>query len=145
MVGKYLIVDKSILPDVFEKVVEVRELLTNGQIKGVSEAVKTVGISRSTYYKYKDFVFSPSQNTMGRKAVISLMLNHELGVLSEVLNHLSEMGANILSINQSIPINQKASVMLTVDINDMDYTIDNAILNISNINGVLATRLLSIE
>ena len=59
MKGKYLIVDKSILPDYFEKVIEVRNLLRDGKFQNVSEAVKEVGISRSTYYKYKDFIFLP--------------------------------------------------------------------------------------
>lgn len=145
MLEKYLIVDKSILPDVFEKVVEVNELLNSGKFKGVSEAVKHVGISRSTYYKYKDFVFLPSTDTIGRKAVISLTLNHEQGILSEVLNRLSVMGCNILSINQSIPINRKASVMLTLDISELQTTIDACIDALADLRGVLAARLLSIE
>ena len=62
---QYLIVSKEILPDYFDKVIEARNLLNNGKVKGVSEAVKMVGISRSTYYKYKDFVFTPSENSMG--------------------------------------------------------------------------------
>ncbi|MGB4440593.1 MAG: hypothetical protein WBJ13_15520, partial [Sedimentibacter sp.] len=69
MLKKYLIVSKKILPDVYEKVIEARNLINNGSVKGISEAVKNVGISRSTYYKYKDYVFSPSENSIGRKAV----------------------------------------------------------------------------
>ena len=68
MKGKYLIVDKSILPDYFEKVIEVRNLLRDGKFQNVSEAVKEVGISRSTYYKYKDFIFSPSDSNIGKSS-----------------------------------------------------------------------------
>ncbi|MEG2799028.1 MAG: helix-turn-helix domain-containing protein, partial [Erysipelotrichaceae bacterium] len=76
---KYLIVDKKILPDVYDKVVEARMLLQKGEVKQISQAVKQVGISRGTFYKYKDYVFAPSQNYMGRKAVISLTLEHRKG------------------------------------------------------------------
>ena len=97
---KYLIVSKEILPDYYEKVIEARNLLNDGKVKGISEAVKMVGISRSTYYKYKDYVFAPSDNSMGRKALISMMLDHKKGVLSEVINYLSSVDGNILTINQ---------------------------------------------
>ena len=89
MKGKYLIVDKAILPDYFEKVIEARTLLRDGKFQNVSEAVKEVGISRSTYYKYKDFVFSPSDSNIGRKALISIMLEDKKGALSEILNFFS--------------------------------------------------------
>lgn len=145
MLKKYLIVSKKILPDVYEKVIEARNLINNGNVKGISEAVKKVGISRSTYYKYKDYVFSPSENSIGRKAVITMMLRHEKGVLSNVLNYLSSVNANILTINQSIPINGKASVSVSLDISDITQSIDDAILDIKKIKGVSGIKLISIE
>lgn len=145
MIDKYLIVHTSILPEVFMKVVEVRRLIESGRVKGVSEAVKQVGISRSTYYKYKDYVFSPSDNTMGRKAVISVMLHHEKGVLSEVLNTLASLNVNILTINQNIPINQMASVTLSIDISDSTSSIENILNWLSGISGVLKPTLISLE
>lgn len=145
MLKKFLIVNKKILPDVYEKVIEARNLINDGTVKGISEAVKKVGISRSTYYKYKDYVFSPSENSIGRKAVIAMMLRHEKGVLSDVLNHISAAKANILTINQSIPINGKASVNMSLDISDVDPSIDDMIANIRNIKGVNSIRLISIE
>ena len=113
---EFLIVSKEILPDYYDKVIEARNLLSEGKVKGVSEAVKMVGISRSTYYKYKDFVFTPSENSMGRKALISVMLAHKKGALSEVLNYISSVNGNILTINQNIPINDVASVIISIDI-----------------------------
>jgi chorismate mutase len=114
-------------------------------VKGISEAVKTVGISRSTYYKYKDYVFAPSENSIGRKAVITMMLRHEKGVLSNVLNYLSAANASILTINQSIPINGKASVSVSLDISDIVSSIDDIIMEIKKIKGVSSIKLLSIE
>ena len=127
MLENFLIVNKEILPDYYEKVVEARNMINEGRVKGISEAVKQVGISRSTYYKYKDYIFAPGENTSGRKAVISLMLNHEKGILSEVLNQLSNMNANILTITQSLPINRKASVVLSLDISDIAASIEEII------------------
>lgn len=145
MLENFLIVNKEILPDYYEKVVEARNMINEGRVKGISEAVKQVGISRSTYYKYKDYIFAPGDNTSGRKAVISLMLNHEKGVLSEVLNQLSNMNANILTITQSLPINRKASVVLSLDISDIIATIEEIIAALAGIHGVSNAKLVSIE
>lgn len=145
MLKKYLIVSKKILPDVYDKVIEARNLINNGNVKGISEAVKMVGISRSTYYKYKDYVFSPSENSIGRKAVISMMLRHEKGVLSNVLNYMSSENSNILTINQSIPINGKASVNLSLDISDISKPMDDIIAELKKVKGVSSVKLLSIE
>ena len=142
---KYLIVSKKILPDVYEKVIEARNLINNGSVKGISEAVKVVGISRSTYYKYKDYVFSPDENSIGRKAVISMMLKHEKGILSNVLNYLSMQNANILTINQSIPINGKASVNVSLDISDLSKSIDEVMDEMKKIKGATQVKLLSVE
>lgn len=145
MLENFLIVNKEILPDYYEKVVEARNMINEGRVKGISEAVKQVGISRSTYYKYKDYIFAPGENTSGRKAVISLMLNHEKGVLSEVLNQLSNMNANILTITQSLPINKKASVLLSLDISDIIATIEEILSALAGIRGVSNAKLVSIE
>lgn len=145
MLKKYLIVSKKILPDVYDKVIEARNLINNGNVKGISEAVKIVGISRSTYYKYKDYVFSPSENSIGRKAVVSMMLRHEKGVLSSVLNYMSQENANILTITQSIPINGKASVNLSLDISDISKSIDDIIAELKTLKGVGSVKLLSVE
>ena len=142
---KYLIVSKKILPNVYEKVIEARNLINSGSVKGISEAVKVVGISRSTYYKYKDYVFSPDENSIGRKAVVSMMLKHEKGVLSNVLNYLSQEHANILTINQSIPINGKASVNVSLDITDLSKPIDEVIAEMKKIKGATQIKLLSVE
>ena len=118
MLENYLIIHKSILPEYYEKVLEVRRLMESGKVREISQAVKQVGISRSTYYKYKDYIFEPSDISGGRKAVFSLMLNHEPGVLSAILRHISLAGASVLTITQSLPIHGKASVTLSLDISD---------------------------
>lgn len=142
---KFYIVDSSILPDVVEKVIEARTLIENGEVHQVSEAVKRVGISRGTYYKYKDVVFRPSQEVSKRKAVISLMLHHERGVLSEVLTRISNAEGSILTINQNIPIHNWASVVISLDISNMVETLDELTGDLRDLRGVSDVKLVSVE
>ena len=130
--NKFYIVDAAIMPDVLDKVIEARGMLESGMVRQVSEAVKRVGISRGTYYKYKDYVFPATQGREERKAVISLMLHHKKGILSETLNCLSEVNANILTINQNIPIHDWASVVISFDFSEMQISLDELMGTLSN-------------
>ena len=145
MYSKYLLVDKKILPSYYEKVIEARSLLSSGKIKDVSEAVREVGISRSTYYKYKDYIFTTNTDTDGRKAIISFTLSHKPGILSEVLTKLSERGANILTITQNLPINSRAHVVMTLDISCLALELEDLLKEINSINKVSGTKLISVE
>lgn len=136
MNNEYLIVSKTALPDYFEKVVEARELLRSGEVREVSEAARRVGISRSTYYKYKDCVFTTSQGDSCRKAVVSMILRHEKGILGRVLGVLSDNGANILTITQNPPIGSRASVVVSMDISGLVADINDLISTLSATDGV---------
>ena len=145
MIKDYLIVEKSALPDYFLKVVEARRLLESGACQQVSSVCEQVGISRSTYYKYKDKVIEPTRLTVGRKAVLLLMLDHESGVLSKVLNSLSGFGANILTITQSLPIHDRASVTISMDISELGGTLEALLAALEGVAGVESLRLVSVE
>ena len=119
--------------------------MQSGKIKDVSEAVKAVGISRSTYYKYKDYIFSTNVDTDGRKAIISFTLSHKPGILSEVISKLSYYGANILTITQNLPINSRAHVVVTLDVSCLSIEIDALIREINIIDKVSGTKLISVE
>ena len=121
--SKFYVVSSEILPEVLEKVIEARSLLQKGKVKRISEAVKMVGISRGTYYKYKDTVFYFDQEQSRRKAVISMILRSETGSLSKVINLLSSQQINILAINQTIPINGVHNVSFTLDVAEMEISI----------------------
>jgi chorismate mutase len=142
---KYLIVNKKILPEVYDRVIEARTLINDNMVKGISEAVKQVGISRSTYYKYKDYVFAPSEDSIGRMAIIAMSLAHKRGVLSAAINFVSDYNANILTINQNIPINGQANVTLSLDISGMEASVDEMIEVLRRIDGVMSAKLLSVE
>ena len=145
MKGDYLIVHKKILPMYYEKVLEARKLLESGAERDVSAAVRAVGISRSTYYKYKDYIYSPDNGEMGRKAVISMLLSHEIGVLSTALNKLSAMGVNVLTISQNLPIRDIASVLMTLDVSKMEISTEETLRILADIPGVENVSLVAIE
>ena len=145
MKSKYLLVDKEILPECYLKVMEAKELLLSGRAKDITEASKMIGIARSTYYKYKDYVFSPNSDTECRKAVISFTLFHKSGILSEVLNALSEKGANILTITQNLPVNKRANVVISMDVSRVVGDINVILDGLGAMEGVSGVKLLAIE
>ncbi|WP_404282609.1 ACT domain-containing protein [Fructilactobacillus sanfranciscensis] len=142
---KYYIVDQSLLPDTFSKVIEARQLLDSGKIKSISETVKKVGISRGSFYKYKDLVYETDEANWNRKAVISLMLDDQRGILSAVLKKFADSKASILTINQNIPIHKVASVVISLDLSTMEITIDELLQSIKDVDGTSKVNLVSIE
>ena len=145
MLENYLIVHKSILPEYFETVLKAKHLLEEGKAKNVMQATKMVGISRSTYYKYKDYILEPIRISDGRKAVISMLLSHETGILSHVLSVISQAGASILTITQSLPVHGNASVTITLDISAMPAAITNLLKDIEDCQGVENAKLIAID
>ena len=121
----YLIVHKKILPEYFNQVIQARSLLENHEVETVTEAVKTVGISRNTYYRYKDYLFEISDNATSRTMTISLLLKDESGALTAVLQTLSKAQASVLTISQAIPVGGYATVLISLDISKMENTPDN--------------------
>ena len=143
--SKYYVVSSDILPDVLEKVIEARNLLQSVKVKRISEAVKAVGVSRGTYYKYKDAVFSFNDETSRRRAVITMIISQQAGSLSKVLNLVASKNGNILAINQTIPINGIHTLSLTLDITDMDVTIDVFLHLLSNLDVIDKVDLVAVE
>ena len=143
--SKYYVVSGDILPDVLEQVMQARILLQSGKAKRISEAVKMVGISRGTYYKYKDAVFSFNAEQSNRKAIISMILRNEKGTLSKVLSLVSVKQVNVLAINQTIPIKGIANVALTLDISDLEISIQSLVSLIEAMPMVEKADLVAVE
>lgn len=143
--SRYYVVSGDILPDVLEQVMQARILLQSGKAKRISEAVKMVGISRGTYYKYKDAVFSFNAEQSNRKAIISMILRNEKGTLSKVLSLVSVKQVNVLAINQTIPINGIANVALTLDISDLEISIQSLVSLIEAMPMVEKADLVAVE
>ena len=145
MEGKYLIVDKALLPPYCEKIALVKELIDEGKAADVSQAVKMAGISRSTFYKYRDMVRDISTVSMGRHAIISMMMRHSVGTLSSVLNIISRYGYSVWTITQNPPVDSKANVVITLELGDDAGKLDNLIREISDVSGLSRVQLLGMD
>ena len=145
MLENYLIIHKSILPEYYEKVIYAKRLLERGEVREVSQAAKLAGISRSTYYKYKDYILEPSAMGETRKAVFSMMLSHEHGVLSALLSYISGAGGSIITISQSPPLRGRAELTVTVDISGIASGLDEFIQQMDGVPGVENVKLAAVE
>ena len=145
MEGKYLIVDKALLPSYFEKVALAKELLDEGKAADVSEAVKMVGISRSTFYKYRDMVRDISTVSMGRHAIISMMMSHRVGTLSSVLNIISRYGYSVWTITQNPPVDSRANVVITLELGEDAASLDSMLREITEAPGLSKVQLLGMD
>lgn len=143
--GKYLIVDSAVLPDYFEKVLEVRNKARVSPETSISSLCEEAGISRSTYYKYRDHIYDSTDETAGRKAEFQLVLNHKQGVLKEVMETISKHNGNVLTIHQSSPINNTATLTLQVDVSVLSIEIPELIRELSEIKNVRKARMVSVE
>lgn len=136
----YLLVDMSILPDVYTRVIKAKNFLQSGQAANASQAAKMAGISRSAYYKYKDKIFEYSEQGED-VSTINAKLRDNAGVLSSVMNELYMAGANILAVNQSIPVNDVADVSITVRLSDADVSKSGVEQKIKSIVGVISAEI----
>ncbi|MBQ6696688.1 MAG: ACT domain-containing protein [Lachnospiraceae bacterium] len=114
--AKYFVVRRKAVPEVLLKVVEAKELLETEKVLNIHEAVDAVGISRSSFYKYKDDIFQFHDNSQGTTITLTFQMDDEPGLLSDVLKIIATFGGNILTIHQSIPINGAASLSISIQI-----------------------------
>ena len=113
---KYFVVKQKAIPEVLLKVVQAKRLLESEKVLTIQEAVDAVGISRSSFYKYKDDIFPFHDNSQGTTITLTFQMDDEPGILSDVLKIIAEYRANILTIHQSIPINGIASLTLSIQV-----------------------------
>ena len=137
---KYLLVDMSILPEIYAKVVEANGYLQSGEATSASQAAKMAGISRSAYYKYKDKIFEYNEQGDDVTAINAKLIDNA-GVLSSVMNEIYLAGANFLAVNQSIPVNNIADVSITVRLSQTDVSTEDLISKIKNIGGVKSAEI----
>lgn len=136
-VPKYLLVEAGVLPEVFVKVTQVQELLETGEVKTVADAVERIGISRSAYYKYKDSVRPFRDMKQGGIVTFNALLRDKKGILSSLLAIFADTGANILTINQSIPTNGAALVTISATTENMPVGVDELIAKARGQDGVI--------
>ena len=140
---KYYIVAANALPEVFIKVAEAKRMMQTGEADTVGDATRKAGISRSAFYKYKDSV--QPFNDMKAEHIITFygMLKDNTGVLSRVLSVFAQSGANILTINQSIPTNGCAAVTISAETSGMEQTLESLIAAVSGVEGVIRFEIMA--
>ena len=143
--SQYFVVKQKAVPEVLLKVVEAKRLLESERVETVQEATDRVGISRSSFYKYKDDIFPFHDNAKGKTITFVIQMDDEPGLLSDVLKVVAQFGANILTIHQSIPINGVASLTLSVDILPTTDDVSKMVEVIENKIGVHYLKILGRE
>ena len=141
--GQYYVLKEKEVPDVLLRVVEAKRLLDSGKTDSVQDATEQVGISRSSFYKYKDDIFPFRENVKGKTITFVLSMDDEPGLLSLVLKKVAEFKANILTIHQTIPVNGIASLTLSVDILPTTGDSSEMIEQIERLKGVRYLKILS--
>ena len=139
MERRFYLVDAQVLPEVFLKVIRAKELLASGQARNISAATRSVGLSRSAFYKYKDCIFD-SEN--GRELItVMATLRDETGALQSLLAGISSAGASIVTINQTTPENGTAQVAVTIRTDTMQMTPDELAAMLDRQSTVVGVRL----
>lgn len=143
--AKYYVVTQKAVTEVLLKVVEAKGLLESEKVSTVQEAVDAVGISRSSFYKYKDDIFQFHDNVQGTTITLTFQMDDEPGLLSDVLKIIAEYGANILTIHQSIPISGIASLSLSVQVLQHTGDISHMLEQMEQQKGVHHVKVLARE
>ncbi len=133
---KYYMVRRKAIPEVLLKVVEAKSLLESEKVETIQDAVDAVGISRSSFYKYKDDIFEFHDNARGTTITLTLQMEDEPGLLSDVLKVIAEFRGNILTIHQSIPINGIASLSISIQVLQTTGDVARMIQELENQRGV---------
>ncbi|WP_099466769.1 ACT domain-containing protein [Konateibacter massiliensis] len=142
---KYYVVKKKAVPEVLLKVVEAKRLLDAQKVMTVQDATERVGISRSSFYKYKDDIFPYHENTKGKTMTFVVQLDDVPGLLSEVLATIAEYHGNVLTIHQTIPIKGIAILTMSVDILPDSGDVNEMTDKIEGINGIHYLKIMAKE
>ena len=141
--ARYFIVEAAAMPEIIRKVAEAKRLLETGEEDTVNGAVRAVGISRSAFYKYKDAVRPFNDMLHGRIVTFQLLLKDEPGILSGTMNIFAGTGVNILTINQSIPLNGCAVVTMTAQTSELQRPLEDVLGQVSSGPGVIRCEILA--
>lgn len=140
MNSDFYLVRKRAVPETLLKVVEVNRLLSAGKVKTIQEAVDRVGISRSSYYKFKNDIEEFHSSMAGMTLTLSMEISDETGILSDILREIADFGANILTIHQSIPIGGMASVSISMQVLKSSENVSGLLENLERLSGVRKIR-----
>ena len=135
--NSYLVVNSEALPEIYQKVVYANALLESGEAASTSEAVRMAGISRSVYYKYRSAVFPYRKQSSADILTVQAVLSDRAGVLVSLLTVFYRAGANILTVNQNIPVKGRAYVSVSARVAYMGITAEELLENLKLVDGVI--------
>lgn len=141
---KYYVIKEKAVPEVLLKVIEAKRLMDMQELT-VQQATEKAGISRSSFYKYKDDILPFHDNAKGKTITFILQMDDEPGLLSDVLKIIAQFGANILTIHQSIPINGVASLSLSIQVLPTTGDVSDMLEAMEGQKGVRNVKLLAKE
>ena len=142
---RFYIVAAEALPEIFIKVAEAKRMLQTGEAGTVGAATKKVGISRSSFYKYKDDIFPFYDNTKGKTITLVVQMDDEQGLLSDLLHVVAVYKANILTIHQSIPVNGVATLTLSVEVRENTGNVSSMVEELEELDGIHYVKILARE
>ena len=140
--NQYILVDSEVLPEVFHKVLQAKNLLAKGTAKSSSEACKMVDISRGAFYKYRDRIFIYDERMSNEITTFQLLLEDEPGILSQVLTCLYAVRANVLTVNQNIPNDKVAVVTISIRPSSDETNRVEMTESLKRINGVIDVKII---
>ncbi len=143
--NKYYVVTKKAVPEVLLKVVEAKRLLESEKAETVQEAAESVGISRSSFYKYKDDIFPFYDNAKGKTVTFVVIMDDVQGLLSDLLHVVADCRANILTIHQSIPVNGVATLSLSVEVRPDTGDVSAMVEEMEGMEGIHSVKIISRE
>ncbi|HIQ74928.1 MAG TPA: ACT domain-containing protein [Candidatus Cottocaccamicrobium excrementipullorum] len=143
--SKYFVVKQKAVPEVLLKVVEAKRLLESERAITIQEATDKVGISRSSFYKYKDDIFPFYDNTKGKTITLVVQMDDEQGLLSDLLHVVAVYKANILTIHQSIPVNGVATLTLSVEVRSNTGNVSKMVEDMEEMKGIHYVKILARE
>ncbi|HBQ87812.1 MAG TPA: ACT domain-containing protein [Syntrophomonas sp.] len=138
---KFYMVREDILPESILKTALAKEMLASGEVDSIMAAVDRLEMSRSTFYKYKDGIYSFFNAENLNIINVSMMLKNTPGVLSSILNRVAQLGANVLTINQNLPIHGAAYVTISLSVEELNVSVDDMLREFKKVDGVLGAEI----
>ena len=140
---RYYLVREDVLTDAMQKTLEAKNLLQSGAVSSIWDAVKEVDLSRSAFYKYRDAVFPFHSIVRERILTIFIQLQDEKGTLAKLLEIITVAHCNVLTIHQTIPIQGRANVTLSLDVTSMIIGLDELIQKMKKLEFVESAEVIS--
>ena len=141
---KFYLIREDVLPESVIKTLKVKDALKNNSNLSIYDAVKQFNLSRSAFYKYRETIFPVDEKILDqREFTLILYVNDIVGMLAQVLNAISQLQLSVLTIHQSVPIEDKATITLSLNARNSNLFIDEVIESLREINHVTKVDLIS--